>query len=63
MGVVTRADEKLKSAEANINQGYKDLLEVLNPDTWGNSDYNEQFLTKIHECVADLLKIKQKLKF
>lgn len=61
MSVRTTADEKLDEAKDLINQAYKLLLEVLNPDTYGSDEYEEEYINTVHESVLDLLKIKRKL--
>lgn len=61
MGVTTTADEKLRSAREKIDGAYKDLLEFLNEDTWGHSEFQTDFIDKVHETALELLKIKRKL--
>lgn len=35
MSVTTTADEKIRNAKELLSQAYKELLVVLNEDTWG----------------------------
>ncbi len=61
MGIITKADEKLKDAKEKINEAYKDLLEFLDEETWGHEDYDNDFIDKVHEIALELLKVKRKL--
>ena len=58
MGVITTADEKLDEARVSIDNAYKNLLTVLNPDTWGSDEFNDAFLSKIHQAAFKLIEIK-----
>ena len=62
MGVTTTADEKLQSAKDHIGDAVKDLREFLDPDTWGNADYKEEFLEEVEQVYVKLCKIKRKMK-
>lgn len=59
MSVVTNADKALDEARENINQVYKNLLTVLDPDTWGHTDYNKAFIDKIQEAAIKVLELKR----
>lgn len=61
MSVITRADEKLDQARENIDQAYRSILEVLNPDTWGHEAFADETINMFHEISGELLKMKQKL--
>lgn len=61
MGVITTADEKRDEAKEYINKAYKCLMEVLDEDTWGNSDFNNDYLDDVSEVALKLLKLKKKL--
>lgn len=61
MGVTTTADEKIRKAKDLISEAYKELLYVLDEDTWGSSDYRQDYLDTIQEVAMELLKIKRKI--
>ncbi len=61
MSVTTTADEKLREARENLEVAYKNILSVLNPDTWGNSEYSSEYLEKLHNIASELFKIKKEL--
>ena len=61
MSVTTTADVKIKRAKDLIAEAYKELLVVLDEDTWGNQDFDEEYLDVVQEVVMDLLKLKRKL--
>ena len=61
MGVTTTADEKIAMAKELLSSAYKELLIVLDEDTWGHKDFNEEYITTIHEVSSELLKLKRKL--
>lgn len=61
MGVVTTADEKRDKAKELIQEAYLLLQEVVDPETYGNSEYSESYVEKVEECLADLRKMKRKL--
>ena len=61
MSVTTRADEKIREARENLDVAYKNILIVLNPDTWGHEEYSSEFLEGLHKIANDLFKLKKKL--
>jgi len=62
MSVITTADEKLEEAKENINIAYKNILTVLDPDTWGSNEFNAYYLDDLHKVLLKLLEIKRLLK-
>ena len=62
IGVTTTADERLAEAKEHLNDAYKCLMEVCNPETWGHNDFKDEYLEKLFEVNIDILKIKNKLK-
>lgn len=62
MSVTTTADEKLEEARENIAFAYKNILTVLDPDTWGSSDFNSNYIDDLHQVTLKLLEIKRLLK-
>ncbi len=61
MSVTTTADEKLRSAREHISQAYQNILEALNPSTWGSDEYNSEYQVTLHEILMDLYKLEKKL--
>lgn len=61
MSVRTDADDYLESAKNNLNGAYQNLLQFLNEDCWGNSNYNDEYKQKIHEITLELFKLKNKI--
>ncbi len=61
MGVTTTADIKLSNAKDKISEAYKELLEVLDEDTWGHDEFKDGFLDTVQEVAMELLKLKRKL--
>jgi hypothetical protein len=61
MGVTTTADEKIMEARNGVDQAYRAILTVLDPDTWGHGDFNSEYIEKLHFIQLELLKIKKEL--
>ena len=61
MGVITTADEKIKKAKDLISEAYKELLIVLDEDTWGHDTFTEEYIDQVEEVTMTLLKLKRKL--
>lgn len=59
--MTTTCDEKLYSAKDNIDKSFNDLIIFLKPDTWGNSDYSDEYKIKVFDAIHKLLEIKQLL--
>ena len=58
---MTTAQEKLRSAKELMAQAYKDLLTVLDEDTWGYDDYSSDFIDEVQEIAMQILILKRKL--
>ncbi len=61
MSVTTTADEAIREAKENLSGAYKSLVCFLDEDTWGHSDYDNDFIDKVSEIALELLKLKRKL--
>lgn len=61
MGVTTTADEKIRKAKELMSEAYKELLMVLDEDTWGHNEYREGYIDDVQEVAMELLKLKRKL--
>lgn len=61
MGVRTTADENRDEAKAHIGAAYKLLMNVLDSDTWGSSDYKSDYIAEVEEAVITLARLKRKL--
>jgi hypothetical protein len=61
MSVTTTADEKIRNAKELISNAYKELLIVLDEETWGHNDFKEGYIDEVHEIAVELLKLKRKL--
>ena len=61
MSVNTTADDCILKAQELISEARKELLIVLNEDTWGHRDFKEGYIEEVHQIVSDLLKIKKRL--
>lgn len=47
--MTTTADEKIMNAKDLLSQAYRELLIVLDENTWGHSDFNEEYIDKIND--------------
>lgn len=61
MGVTTTADEKIRKAKELMSEAYKELLMVLDEDTWGHNEYREGYIDEVQEVAMELLRLKRKL--
>lgn len=61
MSVTTTADEKRDEAKDHMKQAYECLLVALDEDTWGSTDYNDDYVDKLHEVAIKILKLKRKI--
>ncbi len=61
MGVVTTADEKRDEAKECLDRAFKLLLEVTDPNTWGSSDYREDYKDTLDEVALEIKKLKRKI--
>jgi hypothetical protein len=61
MSVITTADEKITQAKELISEAYKNLLVVLDEETWGHNDFIEGYIDTVQEVAMELLKLKRKL--
>jgi hypothetical protein len=61
MGVYTTSDQKIQEAKDLIKGAYKLLLEASDEDTWGSSEFRDDYITTLHEVALELIKIKKKL--
>jgi hypothetical protein len=61
MSVTTTADEKIARAKSLMSEAYKELLIVLDEDTWGHGEFREGYLDDIQDVAMELLKLKRKL--
>lgn len=61
MSVTTTTDEKIQSAKDHLSIAYKELLIVLDEDTWGHNGLDELYINTIHEITIEILKLKRKL--
>jgi len=59
--MTTTADEKIMNAKDLLSQAYRELLIVLDENTWGHSDFNEEYIDKVSDIAMQLLKLKRKL--
>jgi hypothetical protein len=61
MSVRTEADERLDAARSKIRAARKDLLAVLDEETWGHDDFNDEFRLTINDSAQELYVILNKL--
>lgn len=61
MSVTTTADEAIHRATDHLESAYKDLLAVVNPDTWGHSDFKKEYIDDIFEAISLIMNAKRKL--
>lgn len=61
MSVNTTASECIDKVRENIEEAYKNILIVLNPDTSGNDEYKKEYIDDLHDVAVELLKIKRKI--
>ena len=61
MSVTTTADEKIRKAKELMAEAYKELLVVLDEETWGHNDFKAGYIDTVLEVTAALLKLKNKL--
>lgn len=62
MGVVTTADEKIKSAKGHIKDAIDDLKSVLVDECWGHDDFTPEYNEALTDSFTDLLRINTRLK-
>lgn len=61
MGVITTADEKISQAKEYIRKASDCLKDVIDEETWGNSDFKKEYLNDVEEVALKLLALKSKL--
>ena len=61
MSVNTTADEKIRRAKELLSEAYKELLIVLDEDTWGHDGFIEGYIDTVSEVAMEILKLKKKL--
>lgn len=61
MSVETTADEKIRKAKELISEAYKELLIVLDDETWRHNEFKEGYIDEVQQVVMELLKLKRKL--
>ena len=61
MSVTTRADELLGEAKDKMEEAAKLLLEACKPETWGYSDYKDEYIDSALKVAGKLLKLRRKL--
>ena len=59
--MTTTADEKIHEAKKSIDLAIKQLLVVVDEDTWGYRDLGKEYINIVFEAMIELHKIKQKL--
>ena len=52
---------KIIRAKELISEVYKELLVVLDEDTWGHKDFVDGYIENVQEVAVELLKLKRKL--
>ena len=57
--ITTTCDEKIESARTHINKAFDDLLVFSQTDTFGNSEYSDEFKSKVFEVLHKMLEIKE----
>lgn len=62
MSVTTTVDIKLEVTRFHIEEAYKNILEVLNPDTWGHHDLDSSYLDNLHAVLKSLRETKKALR-
>jgi len=61
MSAIKTTDQKISEAKQEIAKAYKNLLIVLDEDTYGHNDLTNSYIDTIQEVAAELLKLKRKL--
>lgn len=61
MSVTTTADENIREAKEQVSKAYKNLLNVLDEDTWGHGEFKAEYIDEIQKITVELLKIKRRL--
>lgn len=68
MGVITKSDELIADAKNHLrdainhtNESVVLLIESVNYQTWGSSDYSDVYRDAIEESINKLNKIRRKL--
>jgi len=61
MSVTTTCDEKIMSAKEHLSAAYKDLLTVMDEDTWGHFDYKEGYVETVSDVARRILECKKQL--
>ena len=61
MAVRTTADEILDRVKDNLNKAQKELLLILDTDTWGSDNYSKEYIETLEEILLALSRIKRDL--
>ncbi len=61
MSVTTTADEKILEAKNALSVAYKALLEVLDEDTYGHNQIDNERIIEISETATKIYQLKKKL--
>ena len=61
MSVHTTADELRSKVKEHLTIAHKQILEILNEDTWGHGDISKDYLDTLHEVAIEIFKLKHKL--
>lgn len=69
MGVTTRSDELRREAEKHLDVAIPELKKVydaldaaLDKETWGSTDYNEEYLTFLRDAYRRIGEIRHELR-
>lgn len=61
MSVVTTADEKILECKSKLDDAYKALLFVLNPDTYGHDELKDEYILNVEKVAIAILSLKREL--
>jgi formylmethanofuran dehydrogenase subunit B len=61
MSVTTRADQLFSDAKDKIEDAARILLEACQPETWGSSEYKDDYIDEALKIAGKLLKMRRKL--
>lgn len=59
--MTTTADGKIRHAKELMSEAYKELLIVLDEDTWGHDEFKEGYIDEVQEVALEILKLKRRL--
>ena len=61
MSVTTRADKLIAEAKEHLEKAFYKLLEASHKNTWGSSNFKEEYLEELETTALKVNKLKRKI--